>query len=148
MDNLSLHLVPVILRRHYRSRSKHKNYTSTVAILATPDGRVVSAGVSFEGGEYEGKKVTHSRVIGREVAIGRAVKALLTKQHNGINEHDCHQARKVDADFGIGFTYAKGINLEGAALLLKQEIADLVFRACEKDQRLVVHTESGKWKFD
>ena len=137
MDNTVV-LVPVVLRKHYAKR--REDYYATVCLLADMKGKLLSAGVGFQS-----KVDQHARVIGRNVAMGRAVKALSDGVPNGFGNPSGH-IQRVNRELGCElFNHYKGIPEPSVHIPIP--IQEMIDEAVEHRMRLTIDLDSQKWKF-
>ena len=137
MDNTTI-LVPVVLRQHY---AKHReDYYATVCLLADIKGRVLAAGVGFQSETDQ-----HTRAVGRNVAIGRAVKALSDGVPNSYGTPSGH-VQRVNRELGCElFNHYKG--LPDPSIRLPEPIQSMIDEAVNHRMRLLVNLDAQKWKF-
>ena len=137
MDNTTV-LVPVILRKHYAK--KKENYFTTLCLLADVKGAVVAGGVAFQS-----KIDQHAKSIGREVAIGRAIKALVENAPNGYGAPSGH-IQRVNRELGFRmFNNHKGTPISGCSL--PAPLQTMIDEAIAHRTRLMIDLETHKWKF-
>ena len=138
-------LVPVVIQRRFRSKSKPRTYMASVALLANEDGKVFSAGVGFQGKDTYGRVESNSKKIGLSVALGRAIKAA-TENINNSEFVASPQAEKVNEELGIAlFDGHKGVLIDDEQTHLPENIKKLVDEAIKQKTRVVVNVETGKW---
>lgn len=136
MDSTTV-LVPVILRQHY---AKHReDYYATVCLLADKQGNVLTAGVGFQSNLDQ-----HSKAVGRNVAIGRAVKVLAKNAPNSFGVPSGH-IQRVNRELGTPiFNEYKGVRV---GYSLPSPIQDIINEAVKHRTRLKIDLEALKWKF-
>ena len=131
-------LVPIVLRQHYSKRQE--DYYATVCLLTDTKGRLLSAGVGFQS-----KVDQHAKAIGRNVAIGRAIKALSDGAPNGFGNPSGH-IQRVNRELGCElFNHYKGIS--DPSVHIPIPIQEMIDEAVEHRMRLAVDLDAQKWKF-